>query len=63
MLKVSDRAQVIKKHIYLSGVKLNDLLYIVYVPIYSSSVRFQQKEPKNHSNGMNKHKNIKGDET
>ena len=31
--------------------------------LYSSSQRFQQKEPKNHSNGMNNHKNVEGDQT
>ena len=31
--------------------------------MYSSSPRFQQKEPKNHSNGMNDHKNVEGDKT
>ena len=31
--------------------------------MYSSSPRFQQKEPKNHSNGMNDHKNVEGDQT
>ena len=30
--------------------------------MYSSSLRFQQKEPKNHSNGMNNHKNVEGDQ-
>ena len=31
--------------------------------MYSSSLRFKQNEPKNNSNGMNKHKNVKGDQT
>ena len=31
--------------------------------MYSTSLRFQQNEPKNQSNGMNEHKNIKGDQT
>ena len=31
-VKVSDIAQVIKKHIYFSGAKSNDPLHIVYVP-------------------------------
>ena len=31
--------------------------------MYSSSLRFQQKEPKNHSNDMNDHKNVEGDQT
>ena len=30
--------------------------------MYSSSLIFQQKEPKNHSNSMNKHKNVEGDQ-
>ena len=29
--------------------------------MYSSSLRFQQKEPKNHPNGMNDHKNVERD--
>ena len=55
-------AQVIKKHIYLSGAKSNDPLHIKFL-MYSSSLRFQQNERKNHSNGMNNHKNVKGDQT
>ena len=31
--------------------------------MYSNSLRFQQKELKNHPNGMNDHKNIEGDQT
>ena len=31
--------------------------------VYSSSLRFQQKEPKNHSDGINNHKNVEGDQT
>ena len=31
--------------------------------MYSSSLTFQQKEPKNHSNGMKDHKNVEGDQT
>ena len=30
--------------------------------MYSSSLRFQQNEPKSYSNGMNEHKNVKGDQ-
>ena len=32
MLKVSITTQVIKKYIYLSGLKLNDPLHIDYIP-------------------------------
>ena len=49
-------AQVIKKYISLSGAKSNDPLHMFQM--YSSSLRFQQKEPKNHSNGMNEQKNV-----
>ena len=31
--------------------------------IYSISLRFQQKEPKNHPNGTNDHKNVEVDQT
>ena len=31
--------------------------------MYLSSLRFQQKEPNNNSNGINEHKNIEGDQT
>ena len=31
--------------------------------MYSSLLRFHQKEHQNHSNGMNEHKNIEGDQT
>ena len=31
--------------------------------MYSSSLRFQQNELKNHSKGMTEHKNVKGDQT
>ena len=31
--------------------------------VYSSSLRFQQKEPKKHSDGINNHKNVEGDQT
>ena len=55
-------AQVIKKYIYLSGAKLNDPLCIGFIPNVSSSLRFQQNEPKNHSNGMKEHKNVKRDQ-
>ena len=30
--------------------------------MYSSSLRFQQNEPKNYSNDMNEHKNVEGDQ-
>ena len=63
MLKVSDMAQVIKKCICLS--EQNQMIYFTLFTfqIYSSSLRFQQKEPKNHSNGMSDHKNVEGDQT
>ena len=51
------------KYIYLSGTKSNDPLHIVYVPNVFNLLRFQQKEPNNHSNGMNEHKSIEGDQT
>ena len=60
MLKVSDMVQVIKKYISFSGAKSNDPLHTFQM--YSSSLRFQQKEPKNHSNGMNEHKNVEEDQ-
>ena len=31
--------------------------------MYSRLLRFQQNKSKNHSNGMNEHKNVKGDQT
>ena len=62
MLKVSDIAQVIKKQIYVSGWKLNDPLLIVYVPNVFKFTKISAKEPKNHSNGMNHHKNVEGDQ-
>ena len=30
--------------------------------MYSNSLRFQQKEPNNHSNSMNEQKNVEGDQ-
>ena len=55
-------AQVIKNYIYLSGAKLNDPLHIMF-QMYSHSLTFQQNKPKHHSNGMNEHKNVFGDQT
>ena len=62
-------AQVIKKYrpIYLLGAKSNENRTIPFTFItfqmYSSSLIFQQNELKNHSNDMNRHKNVKGDQT
>ena len=61
VLKVSVIAQVIKNYIFPSGGKSNDPLHIDYVPNVFKFTKIQQNEPKNHSNGMNEHKNVKGD--
>ena len=54
-------AKVIKKYIYLSGAKSNDPLHIEYVPNVFKFTKILA--PKNHPIGMNKHKNVKGDQT
>ena len=62
-IKVSDIAQVIKKYIYLSGEKSNNPLHIVYVQNVFNFTKISANEPKNHSNGMNYHRNFEGDQT
>ena len=59
VFKVSVMTQMIKKYIFLSGAHFT----LITFQMYSSSLRFLQNEPKNHSNGMSGQKNAKEDQT
>ena len=56
-------AQVIKKYIYLSKTESNDPLHIVYIPNIFKFTKISAKGTQYHSNGMNKHKNVEGNQT